>query len=55
MDTQQIAALVTVLVIGLLIGTDLGVFLMCAMRMATPDPEPSIELDRRENGNARLN
>jgi len=55
MDAPQIASLVTVLTLGLFIGMNLGVLLMCLMRMASPDSEPSIELDRREKGNARLN
>lgn len=40
------AALLTVLVLGLFIGTNLGVLLMCLMRMAGPDPEPEGELAR---------
>jgi len=41
-----IAALFTVLVLGLFIGTNLGVLLICLMRMASPDPEPEAELAR---------
>ena len=41
---QMGAALVTVLVIGLFIGTNLGVLLMCLMRMTSPDSEPEGEL-----------
>jgi len=38
------ASLLTVLVLGLFIGTNLGVLLMCLMRMASPDPESEAEL-----------
>ena len=31
-------------VLGLFIGTNLGVLLMCLMRMASPEPEPEAEL-----------
>ena len=41
---QMGAVLLTVLVIGLFLGTNLGVLLMCLMRMAAPDPEPEGEL-----------
>jgi hypothetical protein len=44
MSTQIFASLFTVLVIGLFIGTNLGVLLMCLMRMASPDTEPEAEL-----------
>jgi len=40
------ASLLTVLVIGLFLGTNLGVLLMCLMRMASGDPEPEGELAR---------
>ena len=46
MDSQVAASLFTVLLIGLFIGTNLGVLLMCLMRMASvnkdvhPEPEP---------------
>jgi len=46
MDAQTFTALFTVLVIGLFIGTNLGVLLMCLMRMAAPeepDPDPTKE------------
>ena len=55
MTEQVFASLFTVLVIGLFIGTNLGVLLMCLMRMASPEPEPTVEMDRRAKGNARLN
>ena len=55
MSEQIFASLLTVLVIGLFIGTNLGVLLMALMRMASPEPESTIEMDRREKGNARLN
>ena len=35
-----IAPIFTALIIGLFIGTNLGVLLMCLMRMASPDPAP---------------
>jgi len=44
--TQVGAALLTVMVIGLFVGTGLGVLLMCLMRMAAPDPEPEAEMAR---------
>jgi hypothetical protein len=44
MNSQVFASLFTVLVIGLFIGTNLGVLLMCLMRMASPDSEPEAEL-----------
>jgi len=50
---QTAAALVTVLVIGLFIGTNLGVLLMCLMRMASPEPEPEGELARMTEQRAR--
>jgi len=37
-------SILTVFVLGLFIGTNLGVLLMCLMRMASPDPEPETEL-----------
>jgi len=40
MTPQTLASLTTAVVIGLFIGTNLGVLLMCLMRMASPDPEP---------------
>jgi len=44
-STESIfATLFTVLVLGLFIGTNLGVLLMCLMRMASPDPEPEADL-----------
>ena len=46
MSAQVFASLFTVLVLGLFIGTNLGVLLMCLMRMASPDPEPEGELAR---------
>ena len=39
-----IAGLFTALIIGLFIGTNLGVLLMCLMRMASPDPAPEADL-----------
>ena len=47
------AALVTVLVIGLFIGTNLGVLLMCLMRMSSPEPEPEGEVARMTEQPAR--
>ena len=47
MSSQVFASLFTVLVIGLFIGTNLGVLLMCLMRMASPDSEPEAELAPR--------
>lgn len=47
------AALVTVMVIGLFIGTNLGVLLMCLMRMAGPDPEPEGGLARMHERRGR--
>lgn len=44
MSSQIFASLLTVFVLGLFIGTNLGVLLMCLMRMASPDPEPEGEL-----------
>ena len=55
MSEQIFASLLTVLVIGLFVGTNLGVLLMCLMRMASPEPESAVEMDRRAKGNARLN
>jgi len=57
MSEQIFASLLTVLVIGLFIGTNLGVLLMALMRMASPEPDPEqiSEFDRRAKGNARLN
>jgi hypothetical protein len=43
MSSQVLAWLVTVFVLGLFLGTNLGVLLMCLMRMASPDPEPEAE------------
>ena len=57
MSAQVFASLFTVLVLGLFIGTNLGVLLMCLMRMASPDPEPEGELAhmavRLEDGTRR--
>jgi hypothetical protein len=57
MSSQIFASLLTVLVLGLFIGTNLGVLLMCLMRMASPDPEPEGELAhmavRLEDGTRR--
>jgi len=47
------ASLLTVLVIGLFLGTNLGVLLMCLMRMASPDPEPEGELARMQEPRGR--
>ena len=57
MSEQIFASLLTLLVIGLFIGTNLGVLLMALMRMASPEPDPEqiSEFDRRTKGNARLN
>jgi hypothetical protein len=43
MSTQAFAWLLTVFVLGLFVGTNLGVLLMCLMRMASPDPEPEAD------------
>ncbi|MFN2132586.1 MAG: hypothetical protein ACK2VD_18820 [Anaerolineae bacterium] len=43
MSGQILAWLVTVFVLGLFLGTNLGVLLMCLMRMASPDVEPEAE------------
>jgi len=43
MSAQILAWLVTVFVLGLFLGTNLGVLLMCLMRMASPDVEPEAE------------
>ena len=40
METATCAKTFAVLVIGLFIGTNLGVLAMCLIRMAAPDPEP---------------
>ena len=57
MSAQVFASLFTVFVLGLFIGTNLGVLLMCLMRMASPDPEPEGELAhmavRLEDGTRR--
>ena len=57
MSSQIFASLLAVLVLGLFIGTNLGVLLMCLMRMASPDPEPEGELAhmavRLEDGTRR--
>ena len=58
MGTVQIFGLtVSIFVLGLFIGTNLGVLLMCLMRMASPDPEPEGELAhmavRLEDGTRR--
>ena len=57
MSSQIFASLLTVLVLGLFIGTNLGVLLMCLMRMASPDPDPEAELAhmavRLEDGTRR--
>ena len=38
----SIAGLFTALIIGLFIGMNVGVLLMCLLRMASPDPEPQL-------------
>ena len=48
MDAQVFAQLCTVLVIGLFIGTNLGVLLMCLMRMASPDEQEADAIIEKE-------
>jgi hypothetical protein len=44
MDMQKAASLFTMLLVGLFLGANLGVLLMCMMRMASPDGEADNEL-----------
>ncbi|HUT20236.1 MAG TPA: hypothetical protein VM366_13860 [Anaerolineae bacterium] len=37
-------SLLTIFILGLFIGTNLGVLLMCLMRMTSPDPAPEADL-----------
>jgi len=39
-----ITTALSIFVLGLFIGTNLGVLLMCLLRMASPDREPEAEL-----------
>ena len=39
-----ITSALSIFVLGLFIGTNLGVLLMCLLRMASPDREPEAEL-----------
>jgi len=43
MDMQKAASLFTMLLVGLFLGANLGVLLMCMMRMASPEPKPKNE------------
>lgn len=40
MNPDTAANLIAVFVLGLFVGTNLGVLLMCLLRMASPEPEP---------------
>ena len=48
MDSQVFATVFTILVIGLFIGTNLGVLLMCLMRMASPDEQEADAVIEKE-------
>jgi len=48
MEAQTFRHIVTAALIGLFIGANLGVVLMCVMRMASPDKEP--HPSPRDNG-----
>ena len=47
MDSPDSALLLTAVVIGLFIGTNLGVLIMCLLRMVSADSEPEAELAPR--------
>lgn len=46
MSPRAFASLFTVLLIGLFIGTNLGVLIMCLMRMTSDRPQDDLELMR---------
>ena len=44
MSTQLFAAMLTVFVLGLFLGTNLGIALLCVMQMAGRHADPSADL-----------